>query len=178
MRAIILFLINRLPVDLVALLVVVALGFTHVLTPQVAFSGLSNSAVIIIIAIFVLAAGLEQTGVTERIGIWLLGFSHGSEIKLIIAFMNAGAVLSLVMNNIAAASVLLPAASAAANKSNIKLSRLLMPLGFGTLLGGMATLFTTTNIVVSGILRNFGYKAFDVLDFMPVGLPLAITGIG
>jgi di/tricarboxylate transporter len=175
--AIILFLSEWLPVDLVALLVVVALGFTHVLTPQEAFSGLSNSAVVIIIAIFVLAAGLERSGVTERIGTWLLRISHGTESKLIIAFMAAGAVLSLTMNNIAAASVLLPAASTAAHKSNVRLSRLLMPLGFGTLLGGMATLFTTTNIVVSGVLRNAGYRGFGVLDFLPVGLPLAIAGV-
>ena len=98
-------------------------------------------------AIFVLAAGLEHAGVTERIGTWLLRISRGSESSLIIAFMAAGATLSLVMNNIAAASVLLPAASTAAHNSKVKLSRLLMPLGFGTLLGGMATLFTTTNIV-------------------------------
>jgi di/tricarboxylate transporter len=175
--AIILFLSDRLPVDLVALLVVVALGFTHVLTPQEAFSGLSSSAVVVIIAIFVLAAGLEQTGITDKIGTLLLGFSHGSEIRLIAAFMTTGAILSLAMNNIAAASVLLPAAATAAKKSNIKLSRLLMPLGFGTLLGGMATLFTTTNIVISGILRDSGYRGFGVLDFLPVGLPLAVVGI-
>ncbi len=175
--AIILFLSEHLPVDLVALLVVVALGFTRVLTPQEAFSGLSNSAVVIIIAIFVLAAGLEQTGVTERIGTRLLRISGGSEGRLIVAFMAAGATLSLVMNNIAAASVLLPAASTASRKSNVKLSRLLMPIGFGTLLGGMATLFTTTNIVVSGVLRSAGYRGFSVLDFLPVGLPLAAAGI-
>ena len=52
-----------------------------------------------------------------------------------------------------------------------------MPLGFGTLLGGMATLFTTTNIVVSGVLRSAGYRGFGVLDFIPIGLPLAIGGI-
>ncbi len=175
--AIILFLSEKLSVDLVALLVVIALGFSRVLTAQEAFSGLSNSAVVIIIAIFILAAGLEQTGVTERIGIWLLRIAGGSEAKLIVAFMTAGATLSLGMNNIAAASVLLPAASTAAHRSNVRLSRLLMPIGFGTLLGGMATLFTTTNIVVSGVLVNAGYRGFGVLDFLPVGLPLAIAGI-
>ncbi len=175
--AIVLFLSEWLPVDLIALLVVVALGFSRILTAQEAFSGLSNSAVVIIIAIFVLAAGLEQTGVTEQIGTSLLRMSRGSEGKLIVAFMTAGAILSLVMNNIAAASVLLPAASTAARKSNVKVSRLLMPLGFGTLLGGMATLFTTTNIVVSGVLRNAGFRGFGVLDFLPVGLPLAVAGI-
>jgi di/tricarboxylate transporter len=175
--AILLFLSERLPVDLVALLVVVALGFTGILTSQEAFSGLSNSAVVIIISIFVLAAGLEQTGVTDWIGTRLLQVSGGSESRLIVVFMAAGALFSLVMNNIAAASVLLPAASTAARKSDVRLSRILMPLGFGTLLGGMATLFTTTNIVVNGVLRDAGYQGFGVLDFLPVGLPLAVAGI-
>jgi di/tricarboxylate transporter len=175
--AIVLFLSERLPVDLVALLVVVALGFSGVLTSREAFSGLSNSAVVIIIAIFVLAAGPVQTGVTERIGTWLLRLSRGSESRLVVAFMSAGAILSLFMNNIAAASVLLPAASSVSHKSNVRLSRILMPLGFGTLMGGMATLFTTTNIVVSGVLRNAGYQGFGVLDFLPVGLPLAVAGV-
>lgn len=175
--AILLFLSERLPVDLVALLVVVALGFTGVLTAPEAYSGLSNSAVIIIVSVFILAEGLEQTGVTDWIGTRLLQASGGSESKLIVVFMAAGAVLSLVMNNIAAASVLLPAASTAARKSDIRLSRLLMPLGFGTLLGGMATLFTTTNLVVSGVLRQAGYRGFGVLEFLPVGLPLAAAGI-
>lgn len=175
--AIILFLSERLPVALVALLVAVTLGFSGVLTSQEAFSGLSSSAVVIIIAIFVLTAGLEQSGVTERIGTWLLRISGGKESWLVLAFMASGATLSLVMNNIAAASLLLPAALTAAHQSKVNVSKLLMPLGFGTLLGGMATLFTTTNIIVSGILRNAGFRGFGVLDFIPVGLPLSIAGI-
>ncbi len=175
--AIILFLSERLPVALVALMVAVTLGFSGVLTPQEAFSGLSSSAVVIIISIFVLTAGLEQSGVTERIGTWLLRIAGANESRLILVFMAAGATLSLVMNNIAAASLLLPAALTAAHKSKVSLSKLLMPLGFGALLGGMATLFTTTNIIVSGVLRSAGFRGFGVLDFIPVGLPLAIAGI-
>jgi di/tricarboxylate transporter len=91
--------------------------------------------------------------------------------------MSAAAFMSLFMNNIAVASVLLPTTSTVAKKANVKLSRLLMPLAFGTLLGGMATLFTTTNIVVSGVLQNSGYRGFGVLDFAPVGLPMALVGI-
>jgi di/tricarboxylate transporter len=177
LSAMIMFLSGRLPLALVSLMVMVALGFTRVLTPQEAFSGLSDPAVVIIIAIFVLTAGLDQSGVTERIGKSLLHIAGGNESRLILAFMISGAALSLTMNNIAAASLLLPAASTAADKSKVHLSRLLMPIGFSALLGGMATLFTTTNIVVSGVLRKAGYHGFGVLDFIPVGLPLAIAGI-
>lgn len=175
--AIVLFLSERLSVDLVALLVLVALGLNRVLTPQEVFSGFSDTAVITILAIFVLAHGLEVTGIAERMGETLVRAAGGSETRLIIALMSAAAFMSLFMNNIAVASILLPATSTMAKKTNVKLSRLLMPLAFGTLLGGTATLFTTTNIVVSGVLKSNGYHGFGVLDFAPVGLPLVIVGI-
>jgi len=175
--AIILFLSERLAIDLVALLVLVALGLSRVLTPQEVFSGFSDTAVITILAIFVLAEGLEVTGIADRMGEVLVRIGGGSEIRLIIALMSAAAFMSLFMNNIAVASILLPATSTIARKANVKLSRLLMPLAFGTLLGGTATLFTTTNIVVSGILKSNGYPGFGVLDFAPVGLPLVLFGI-
>ena len=175
--AIILFLSERLAIDLVALLVLVALGLSRVLTPQEVFSGFSDTAVITILAIFVLAEGLEVTGIAERMGDILVRVGAGSETRLIIALMSAAAFMSLFMNNIAVASILLPATSSIARKANVKLSRLLMPLAFGTLLGGTATLFTTTNIVVSGILKSNGYRGFGVLDFAPIGLPLVFFGI-
>lgn len=175
--AIILFLSERLAIDLVALLVLVALGLSGILTPQEVFSGFSDTAVITILAIFVLAQGLEVTGIAERIGQVLVRTTEGSETRLIIALMSAAAFMSLFMNNIAVASVLLPATSTIARKANVKLSRLLIPLAFGTLLGGTATLFTTTNIVVSGVLKSNGYRGFGILDFAPVGLPLVFFGI-
>ncbi|MFN2284225.1 MAG: SLC13 family permease, partial [Anaerolineae bacterium] len=175
--AIVMFLSERLSVDLVALFVLVALGLSRILTPQEVFSGFSDTAVITIMAIFILAYGLEVTGIAERIGELLMRSAKGSETRLIITLMATGAFLSLFMNNIAAASILLPAASTIAKKSNVKLSHLLMPLAFGTLLGGTATLFATTNIVVSGILKSSGYQGFNIYEFAPVGLPLIITGI-
>ena len=175
--AIVMFLSERLSVDLVALFVLVALGLTRVLTPQEVFSGFSDTAVITIIAIFVLAHGLEVTGIAQRIGELLMRTARGSEARLIITLMATGAFLSLFMNNIAAASILLPAASTIAKKANVRLSHLLMPLAFGTLLGGTATLFATTNIVVNGVLKSSGYQGFSIFEFAPVGLPLIIAGI-
>lgn len=175
--AIVLFLSERLSVDLVALLVLVALGLSRVLTPPEVFSGLSDSAVITILAVFVLAHGLEVTGVADRIGDLIVRLAGNSEARLIAALMGAAAFMSLFMNNIAVASTLLPATSRVARRSGIKISRLLIPLAFGSLLGGMATLFTTTNIVVSGVLKNNNYQGFGILDFAPVGIPLVITGI-
>ena len=175
--ALVLFLTDKLSADLVALLVVVALGISGVLTPQEAFSGFSRSAVITIIAIFILAAALQRTGVTEQVGNILLKVGGKSELRLVVVVMIAGAFLSLFMNNIAAAAVLLPAASGAGKKAGVNISRLLMPLAFGTILGGMATLFTTSNIVLNSILHDNNIEGFGLTDYAPIGIPLIIAGV-
>jgi di/tricarboxylate transporter len=172
-----LFLSDRLRADLVALLVVFSLGVTGILTPQEAFSGFSRSAVITIMAIFILAEGLQRTGMTQQIGNLLLRVAGNQERRLVVIVMLAGAFLSLFMNNIAAASVLLPAVSGAARKTDVPPSRLLIPLAFATILGGMATLLTTTNIVVSSLLRDQGLNGYSLLDFAPLGLPIVATGV-
>ncbi len=118
-----------------------------------------------------------RSGLTERIGEWLIRIGGKREITLVFTVTLAGAVLSLFMNNIAAASVLMPAIIGASKKSEVSASRLLMPMAFGTILGGMATLLTTTNILVSGVLRQHDLVGFGLLDFIPVGLPIVIAGI-
>ncbi len=174
--ALVLFLSERFSIDLIALLVLVALGFSRVLTPQEVFSGLSDPAVITILAIFVLAHGLAVTGVAERMGSFL-SRSKGGEIRLTLKIMLTAGFMALFMNNIAVASILMPAMPTVAKKAGTNLSRLLMPLAFGTLLGGMATLFTTTNIVANSVLRDNGLQPFGVFDFALVGLPLALVGV-
>jgi di/tricarboxylate transporter len=168
---------NILRPDIVALLMLLALGLSGVLTPQEAFSGFGRSAVIIMISAFILAEGLRRAGVTEKIGNFILRLFGNGETPLIFGVMTAGALLSLFMNNIAAASLLFPALSGVARRTKTSPSRLLMPLAFGTILGGMATLLTTTNIIVSGLLRDENLRGFGLLDFLPVGLPLALAGI-
>ncbi|MGI9056752.1 MAG: SLC13 family permease [Pyrinomonadaceae bacterium] len=175
--ALILFFTDKIPADLVALLVVVALGLTGILTPQEAFSGFSRSAVITILAIFIIAEALQRTGVTEQVGNILIKVGGRSELHLIVAVMIAGAFLSLFMNNIAAAAVLLPAVSGAARKADVNISKVLIPLAFSTILGGMATLLTTTNIVLSSLLSDSNIEGFSLVDFAPVGVPLVVVGI-
>jgi len=175
--ALVLFLSGRLAADLVALLVVVALGLTSVLTPQEAFSGFSRSAVIVIISIFVLTESLQRTGVTEQVGNILLKVGGTGELRLTIVVMIAGAFLSLFMNNIASAAVLLPAMSGLAKRSGVNTSRLLIPLAFSTILGGTATLFTTSNIILNSVLRDNELPVFGLTDFGYVGLPIVIVGI-
>jgi di/tricarboxylate transporter len=167
--AVALLLSERLRGDLVALLVVVVLGIAGILTPREAFSGFANSAVVTIVSIFVVTEALRVTGVAERAG-GLLEYAGGSsERRLVVVIMSIGAAPSLLMNNIAAAAILLPAVAGLAHRNRISPSRLLIPLAFATILGGMATLFTTTNIIVSGILRGQDLPRLRRAGFRPSG---------
>src|ERR1041385_839076 len=168
---------NILRPDIVALLLMLSLGLSGILTPQEAFSGFSRSAVIIMLSAFILAEGLRHSGITERIGWFIVRLFGQGEERLVLGVMLAAALLSLFMNNIAAASLLFPSLSGVARRSGVSSSRLLMPLAFGTILGGMATLLTTTNIIASGLLRDMGLRGFGLADFAPVGLPLTFAGI-
>ena len=108
--AFVLILSNRIRPDIVAVLVLLSLGITGILTPEQALAGFSKPAVITIVGLFVITAALERTGVVQRIATALAYLSGTSEARMLLVFMGASAALSLVMNNIAAGAVLLPAA--------------------------------------------------------------------
>lgn len=168
---------NVLRADLIAIIILAVLPLTGLVTYQEAFSGFSRSVVITIIGLFVITQALEDTGVVQWVADQLRWLGAGSEMRLIALFMGAGAVLSLAMNNIAAGAVLLPAAVQVGRESNVPPSKLLIPLSFGTLVGGMATYFTTANIIVSSILRDQGQPALSMTSFLPTGGLIAVAGI-
>lgn len=174
----VLFITEFLRADLVALLVLGALGVSGVLTPQEALSGFSRSAVITILGIFIITEGLQRTGVTHTLGTWLVRAGGYTEGRMLVVLMGSAALLSLFMNNIAAGAVLLPVAVGVARERQISPSKLMMPLAFGTLLGGMATLLTTANILASAILRDNELESFTLLSFVPFGVPVVLLGIG
>ncbi|MBP9041376.1 MAG: SLC13 family permease [Anaerolineaceae bacterium] len=168
---------NRFRPDLVALMVLLALGLSGIVSNEEIFSGFSSSAVITILGISMISIGLQQTGATNALGRMIHHIAKGKETLLIFLVSFSSALLSLFMNNIAAVGVLLPAVMSLSRRSKVSPSRLLMPLAFGTILGGMATLLTTSNIIASGALRDAGQPSFGLLDFLPVGGPAAIVGI-
>jgi len=168
---------DKLRPDLVALLLLLTLGVTGLVDSQELFSGFSRAAVITIMALFIIADGLERTGATRLLGQQLNRLAAGNEARAVLVVMITTALLSLVTNTIAAAAVLLPAVIGLTRQSLLRPSKLLIPLSFGALLGGMATLFTTANILVSAALAEQGFKPYGVFDFLSVGLPMALTGI-
>lgn len=175
--AVVLFVTAKYSPDVVAMLTVLALLLTHTLDTADALAGFGNPAVITIVAIFLVTAGLTNTGVAAWIGRYLLRIAGQNEGHLIAVTMAASAMLSLVMNNIASASVLLPGLTSVARQTRTSPSKLLIPLSFGTLLGGMATLFTTVNLLVNNTLRQKGLAPFSLWDFFRIGSILTIAGI-
>lgn len=163
--------------DLIALLTLVMLGLTRLVTPSDAFAGFGGTALMTLLAIFIISEGLQQTGVTLTLGRQMMRLSGQGELRAVLVTTLAAAVLSLFMNNIAAAGVLLPAVVSLSRRINVAPSRLLMPLAFGTILGGMATLLTTANIIVSGALRDAGLTPFSLVDFLPIGIPIVAAGV-
>lgn len=174
----ILFITDRLRVDLIALLVMGSLALTGVLTPVEALSGFSNPAVITVWAMFIISGALSRTGVANIIGKRVLGFAGHTEIRLIIAIMLTAGVLSAFMNNVGVAALMLPVVMDIARRTKHPPSRLLMPLAIGCLLGGMTTLIgTPPNILASEALRGFGLEPFGFFAFTPVGSIILICGV-
>jgi len=171
------FISEKLRPDLTALLVLLALGITGLVTPQQAFSGLSSSSVILLVAVFIMTGALFRTGVSSIIGHGLVRAAGQSEVRLIALVSLAAAGLSLLMNNIASAAVLMPAVMDATRRTRVSPSKVLLPMAFATQLGGMATLFTTSNLITSGVLQNAGLPGFSLFDFLTVGGLAALAGL-
>lgn len=176
--AVVLFVSGRVREDLVALVVLVSLVLTGLLTPAEALSGFSNTAVVTVWAILILSAALSRTGVAGLLGNRVLRLAGSSEVRLLWIIMLTAGLLSGFMNSIGVASLLLPVVVDIARRTGIPPSRLLMPLAFAALLGGLNTLIgTPPNILVSEALRQAGLQPFGMFDYTPVGLVVMMSGI-
>ncbi len=175
--ALVLFVTEVLRMDLVALLVLSTLGISGLVSPAQAVSGFSNAAVITVWAMFILSEGLTRTGIANILGQQLLKVSGRSEISLILVVMLTAGGLSAFMNNIGVAALMLPVVVNIARRTETPPSRLLMPLAYGCLLGGLTTLIgTPPNLLISDALTQSGARAFRLFDFSPVGLGVLAVG--
>lgn len=176
--AVALFVTERLRVDLVALLVMLALALTGILSGEQAIAGFSNEAVITIASVLVLSAGLMRTGVAHLIGRRVLRFAGRGPARLIPTLTLTVGLLSGFMNDIGVTALMLPVVLEIARRVGLPPSKLLMPLAFGSLLGGMTTLIgTAPNILISGALAEAGLEPFAMFDFTPVGLCALVVGV-
>jgi len=176
--AILLFVTEWLRVDVVALMVVVALMLFEILTPAQALAGFSSTLVITIAALFIVGGGVLQTGLAAAIGQSILKVAGESETRLLVVIMLAVALLSGFMSDTGTVAVLLPAIVALAASAKISPSKLLIPLSYGSLLGGAATLIgTPPNIYVSTLLEEEGMQPFGFFTYTPMGIIMLLVGI-
>jgi di/tricarboxylate transporter len=176
--AIILFATERLRVDLVALLVLLAVSITGLVSKEEVFLGFANPAVITIWAVYIVSGGLFKTGVADKLGSLILRLSGTSEARLITVIMLTCGVMSAFMNNVGAVAVLMPAVIGISKKTNIPVSKLLIPLAFSSLLGGGMTLIgTPANILAQGILIARSLPSFSFFEITPMGLLALTTGV-
>lgn len=174
---IVLFLTEPIPIDLIALLGLVAFTVTGLLTPNDAFTGFSSEAVVLMVASFFVSGALRLTGVGERLGQKLVRISGESEIRCVALVVFVAATISSVMNNVAATAVMLPAVGGISKRTGVPPSRLFIPLSFGVLLGGTTTLIgTSSNLLAAEVLKQHGYASFKFLEFFPVGIVLVALG--
>jgi di/tricarboxylate transporter len=177
--SLVLFITEKIRVDLVALLVLVTLATTGMVTSAEAFSGFSNAAVITVWAMFIISAGLTRTGIARIIGDFVLRLAGSGEVRLIAVIMLFAAGMSAFMNNIGVAALLLPVTIRLSRSAQVPPSRLLLPLAVGSLLGGLTTLVgTPPNILVSNALAQAGQPTFGLFDFTPVGGMIVLASIG
>ena len=175
--ALVLFSTERIPIEVVSILLVMALVLTRTLTASEAFAGFGNDIVITIAGLFILTGGLAKTGVIDLVGRRLHRTAGDSEFRIVALIMFAAAACAAVMKNTTTTAMFLPVVLGIAARRNISPSKLLMPLAFGAILGGTCTLIgTSTNLAVSGALPRYGIQPFTMFELTPVGL--VIVGVG
>ena len=176
--ALVLFATEKLRVDLVALLVLLAVGLLRLIDPAEVFDGFSNSAVITVWAVYIVSGGLFKTGVADTLGRTIHSVSGDKEPRLIATIMVTCGVISAFMNNVGATAMLMPALIGISRRTKIAVSKLLIPLSFSSLLGGAMTLIgTPANILAMGILAERGLPTIGFFGFTPMGLVLLTTGV-
>ena len=176
--AIVLFATEKLRVDVIAMLVLLTVALTGLVTPTQAFAGFSNPAVITVWAVYIVSAGMLLTGVADVMGRALLRVAGTSETRLIVVIMITCGVMSAFINNVGATAMLLPVVIGISRRTNVAISRLLIPLSFSSLLGGNMTLIgTPANILGANILIERDLESFGFFDFVPMGLIVFAVGI-
>ena len=177
--ALLLFISEKLRVDLVALIVLVSLTLTGLISPEDAFSGFASPAVIAVWSVFIISGGLTRSGVADVIARFILRLAGNKPNRLLILIMITAGVMSAFMNNIGAVAILLPTVVSVAREMKISPSKFLIPLAWSSLLGGNITLIgTPPNILAAAILETYeGIPNFTFFDFAPMGLIVLITGV-
>ena len=173
-----LFVKEYFTIDVTAILIMTLFIVTGVLAPEEGFKGFTNSATITVACMFVLSFGLFRTGVLDPLIRVLIRLGRWHFLAALVALMLFAATLSAFINDTAVVALLMPAALRLAERTGVAPGKLLMPLSFAALLGGVCTLIgTSTNILVSGIAEEQGFEPLGMFEFAPAAIWLSIAGV-
>ncbi len=182
--AITLFVTEVVRIDVAAILVMVVVGLTGLVTAEDLFSGFASNAVISIIAVMILGDGLDRVGVMKRVAKFLLKIGGETERRISSLISGAVAIISAFMQNIGAAALFLPVTERLSERTKIPVSRLLMPMGFAAILGGTITLVASgplilLNDLLASTSNNLGIEIepYGLFDPTPIGIALVVAGI-
>ena len=175
---ILLFIFSKLRADVVALLSLLALFLSGILTSEQALAGFANSTVIMVAALFVVGEGLSRTGITAWLGQFFMQQAGDSETRLLLVVMIGTALLSIFVSNTGTVAMLMPAVVAAAWRIGGLPSKYLIPMAFTASMGGLLTLISSPpNMVASNALVNAGLGGFGFFEFSIIGVPLTVLAI-
>lgn len=177
--AVMMFVASRPRMDVVALIMIVMLPLTGVITMNEALAGFADPTVILIAALFVIGEGLVRTGVARRLGDWLYLKAGSSETRLVVLLMLTVAGLGSMMSSTAVVAIFIPVVLRICQNSGAAPGELMMPLSVAALISGMLTLVATApNLVVHGELIRRGFDGFHFFAFTPFGVPVLALAIG
>ncbi|MBD1917808.1 SLC13 family permease [Leptolyngbya sp. FACHB-60] len=172
------FVAEWLPVDLTALAIATVLIVLGLVTPEEGIAGFGNAATITVMLMFILSAGIAKTGVIQIVRNWLMKWGGKEPSRQIFVMGILVGPITAFINNTAVVAVFLPIVEEWCKKQNISPSKLLIPLSYVTVLGGMITVIgTSTNILASGVSKDLGYGEFGLFQFTAVGVITFIVGL-
>lgn len=176
--AIVLLSLEYWSVDVVAILLMLVLVLSGVITADQAMGSFGHGALVMIGACLVMSGGIVQTGVADRIGFFIGAVAGESRLRFFLLSLAGVTTISAFINNVAATAIFVPIVMAVARRKNWSPSQFLLPVAFGSILGGTCTLIgTSTNVAVSGQLPHYDLPPFTLFEFAPIGLSIAAAGI-
>lgn len=176
--AVVLFATEKLPVEIVTLIMLIILASARIITPEEAFDGFSSDFIIIIAAIFILSAALQETGILDFAVVRLARLAHRSSHLMLFVVMVVTGIVSAFMNNTTVTAMFVTPLVGLSRRINESPSKLLMPLAFAAILGGTCTLIgTSTNVAVSGYIAKTGLAPIGLFEISGIGFAIFLVGV-
>jgi di/tricarboxylate transporter len=176
--ALVLFATEILTIDVIGLVLLLALTVPGIIAPGQALAGFGSETIIVLIGLFVLTAGVTETGVVERIGLKLAAFGSDRPKAMTRMLITSATAMSAFISNTITTAVLLPLTMGSAKRAGVSVAKVLMPLAYASILAGSITVIaTSTNLVISGELPRYGLEKIGFFELAPVGIGMTVVGL-